>query len=476
MKSESLSFAARLSLWFATVVIGLSVALFLTAYFLLYRAVQEQDREVVRAQLEVYRAWYAEGGLQALSSRFFARDDSGKGLFFVRVVGRQGPALFVSIPKQGDPLDLSRLEGMTHDEAFEWLTLPARRDGRGWLVATARLPDGAWLQVGKTTEALSALLSEFRAIFGWAALVALLLGLAGGAWLTRRALAPIRQLTDAVQNVIATGRLNERMPLPEANDEISRLARLFNTMLAKNDTLIRGMREALDNVAHDLRTPLTRLRGTAELAIQGEPDAQKARDALLDTMEESDRVLTMLNTLMDISEAETGLMKLDLQSIPLAELVGEVVELFEFVAEEKHIAVTTTIAPDLHCTADRNRLQQVLVNLLDNALKYTPDGGRVETSAEAHAEEITITVKDTGAGIPAQEIPRIWERLYRGDKSRSQRGLGLGLSLVRAIISAHGGRIECESAVGRGSIFIIYLPEKSVALTRGDSLKVGSPV
>src|SRR5204862_5527275 len=123
--------------------------------------------------------------------------------------------------------------------------------------------------------------------FGWVALIALLLGRAGGAWLTRRALAPIRQLIGAVQNVITTGRLNERMPLPEANDEISHLARLFNTMLEKNDTLIRGMREALDNVAHDLRTPLTRLRGTAELALEGEPDAQKCRDALLDSMEET---------------------------------------------------------------------------------------------------------------------------------------------------------------------------------------------
>ncbi len=451
-----MSFATRLAVWFALVVIGLSVALFLSAYFLLYRAVQEQDREVVRAQLEVYRAWYSEGERAALEAHF-NRAGSDRNAFFVRLIYPQQPAIVVNLPNGAKELDLPSLERVMVNQVIEWQTASARSRKSAWLVATTRLPDGSKLQVGKTTEAMSALLSQFRAIFGWVALVALTLGLAGGALLTRQALAPIRHLIAAVQNVIATGRMNERMPLPEANDEISHLARLFNKMLEKNDALIRGMREALDNVAHDLRTPLTRLRGTAELALEGEPDAAKCRDALLDTMEESDRVLTMLNTLMDISEAETGLMKLDLQPLPLADLVTAVVELFEFVAEEKHIAVITAIAPGLRCTADRNRLQQVLVNLLDNALKYTPDGGRVEISAEAREQETVIAVQDTGVGIPPEEIPRIWERLYRGDKSRSQRGLGLGLSLVRAIINAHGGTIDVQTVPGQGSTFTIHL-------------------
>ena len=147
-------------------------------------------------------------------------------------------------------------------------------------------------------------------------------------------------------------------------------------------------------------------------------------------MEESDRVLTMLNTLMDISEAETGLMKLDLQPVRLDELVRDAIELFEFVAQEKRIIVTTALSPDLVVRADRNRLRQVLVNLFDNAIKYSPPGSRVEISAEPRANEWVITVRDTGTGIPDEEIPRIWERLYRGDKSRSQRGLGLGLVVL----------------------------------------------
>ena len=167
----------------------------------------------------------------------------------------------------------------------------------------------------------------------------------------------------------------------------------------------------------------------------------------------------MLDTLMDISEAETGLMRLERQAIKLAALVRSVVELYELVAEDKQVRVSVEVADAILCTADPGRLQQVLVNLVDNAIKYTPRGGQVEIAAAEHVNEVTIEVRDTGVGIAAEEIPHIWERLYRSDKSRTERGLGLGLILVKAIVQAHGGRIEADSRLGGGSVFRVTLPK-----------------
>lgn len=452
------TFGFRLNLWFTAVLVLLSAILFLTAYFLLSRSVAAQDREVIRVQLEVYRAWYQDGGLNSLSDHFAQSQGSGKESFFVRVVGSQNTGLFMSLPNQSELFDLSALDKMNFDKPLSWLSLPSENHNINWLIATTRLPDGDWLQVGKTTEAQTQLLDHFQFVFGWVVLIAIVTGLAGGSWLTHRALSPIRRLITSVQHVISTGKFDQRMPARVANDELNQLARLFNQMLEKNAGLIRGMREALDNVAHDLRTPLARLRVASENALQAPEDVAVLREALSDSLEESDRVLTMLTTLMDISEAEVGLMKLERATVNLAELVAAVIELYQFVAEDKVIKVTMNVPQELTCFADPNRLRQVLVNLLDNALKYTAKGGQVDFLAEARAGEVVIQVKDNGMGIAPDELARIWERLYRGDKSRTQRGLGLGLSLVKAVVEAHCGTVNVVSRVGGGSTFTVTLP------------------
>jgi signal transduction histidine kinase len=166
----------------------------------------------------------------------------------------------------------------------------------------------------------------------------------------------------------------------------------------------------------------------------------------------------MLDTLMDISEAEVGAMRLTRERLALAEIVRDAVNLYADVAEDKGVALESDGAADVCVFADPNRMRQVVANLLDNAIKYTPAGGRVEVRTRRDGADAVLTVRDTGVGIPALELPRIWERLYRGDASRSERGLGLGLSLVKAIVAAHGGRVEATSVPGQGSAFIVRLP------------------
>ncbi|HVO95483.1 MAG TPA: HAMP domain-containing sensor histidine kinase [Terriglobales bacterium] len=302
------------------------------------------------------------------------------------------------------------------------------------------------------------MLERFRDTLLATVIPMVLIGLAGGAFLAFRALRPIRNLTIAARSIVETGRFDTRVPDNRARDELSDLVGLFNLMLSKIESLIQGMRDALDNVAHDLRTPVMRVRIIAEEGLRPTIDDETRREALAECLEETERLTVMLDTLMDISEAETGAMKLSLENVELSVLINEVMELYNYAAEAKDVTVAIRATPALYLRADRLRLRQVIANLVDNAIKYTPQGGRVELETVKDGHQALLVIRDTGIGIPAAEIKRIWERLYRGDKSRSQRGLGLGLSLVKAVVEAHQGSVDVRSDPQTGSIFSLHLP------------------
>lgn len=424
---------------------------------------------MIEAKIEEYTLQYESAGrdamIQEIRLEHFSNDRRG---FLVRVADPQNRTLVLTMPNRWKGIRKDELEnGNRIQGKVVWTHVHGNysedEDGDNSYddvleIANHRLPDGSLLQIGKDPEEREDFLERFQTIFAGIMIPVVLLGFIAGSFLAIRALRPIKDLNRTARDIINTGKIDSRVPSSQTGDDLDELIQLFNDMLEKIRTLITGMREALDNVAHDLRTPVTRLRGVVEMALQREYDENALREALMDCAEESERMTTMLNTLMDISEAETGVMKLALEKVNYSSLVSEVVELYQYVAEDKGVTIGTELPDKIEGYADTNRMRQVVANLIDNAIKYTNRGGQVEVNATRVDDEISISIKDNGVGISPDDLPRIFDRLYRGDKSRSRRGLGLGLSLVKAVVHAHGGRIEVQSQVEKGTQIVLYLP------------------
>jgi signal transduction histidine kinase len=440
------SLGARLAVWYVAVTLASFVALAAILPLIVHVWTEREGQKSAESLLDRYRRALELGGTDALRAMF---------------VCGAGPTPSVAIRLKDERA--IEVYGASSDEESSGVAAALREDQAnplapkrppaGWHFAAVSMSQGRQLEIVLRDDAAPRVWSRARE----ASLLTLACGLAsailGAFVITRRALRPVGDLARTTQDIIDSGNLALRVQSRGTADDLDQLGALFNRMLARNEALVRAMKESLDNVAHDLRTPLARLRAGAELALSGAPNAEGDREALAETIEESDRVLAMLTTLMDITEAETGSMRLDKRIEDLAEIAREAVDLYDLVSSERGVHIVTKLAHGVDVLVDRARIRQVCANLIDNAIKYTAPGGQVEVSVAGNEVSGIVSITDTGMGIPPDEHPRVWDRLFRGDRSRSERGLGLGLSLVKAVVEAHGGEVALRSEVGAGSTF-----------------------
>jgi signal transduction histidine kinase len=315
----------------------------------------------------------------------------------------------------------------------------AIRDAPGVLGATIRFLSDFWWQL----------------LVAGAIAAAIALGLAR--WLARGMTQPLRDMAQAARQM-ETGDYSTRVHTT-SRDEVGQLATAFNRMSAELESLERLRRELVANVSHELKTPISALRAHLENLLDGveEPDPETLQVML----SQSERLSRLVDQLLDLSRLESGELTLRREGVPLGPLVAEVLSEVEVVRSGREVRVEDQVSDDIPLVfADRERLHQVLFNLLDNAVRLTPPGGEVVVSAHRVDGRCEVSVADTGPGIPAEHLPRLFERFYRVDpaRARDDGGTGIGLAIARSVVEAHGGRIRAESEVGRGSVFTFDLP------------------
>ncbi len=322
--------------------------------------------------------------------------------------------------------------------------------------------DKLWgtIKVGKSLEFINESLDRLRQILVSVFLVTLLLSFGIGMILAKGALDPIDRITKTART-IKTGALNHRLSWQGPADELGRLAAAFDEMLDRLERSFQKERQFTSDASHELRTPLTIVKGEAEVALRGENKKfEEYQKSLASINEEADRMFKIVDDLLTLAKADSKSQQLEIEPVHLNQLIHKVKSQFESLVDKNRITLVLKEKERIVLQGDKQRLTQLLNNLIDNALKYTPPGGKVKISLDREYEWAKIIVEDTGIGIPPEDLPHIFERFYRVDKARSRKmgGSGLGLSIVKWIVEAHKGRIEVKSKPGQGTCFTVWLP------------------
>jgi signal transduction histidine kinase len=435
-------------------------AAFLLGYFALNtrRMINDQIVRTVDSEIVDLTNMFERAGLRGLIIAVDTRSGNpGSSLYLVTTVSGDGLAGNVG---SLEPSVIERTGWI--ETAYRRIEQPDSAEHMA-LVRVVRLPGGFRLLVGRDLEERERLFRIVATAGRWSVAIVAVLGLAGGFFVSRRVLRRIEAMSDKAQTIMA-GDLTGRLPIAGTGDELDRLAANLNAMLERIEALMHGLKEVSDNVAHDLRTPLTRLRNRCEAALRAAKSDRDYRDAIEATIEESDGLIRVFDALLMIARAESGEPRAGMTAFDAAEIARDVSELYEPVADENGLALRVEAATPAPVRGNRELIGQALANLLDNAIKYAgatthrADGVAAEivVTAQAKGDQVMLGVGDRGPGIPAAERARAVERFVRLGQSRTEPGSGLGLSLASAVARLHGGELRLEdNAPGLKALLIL---------------------
>jgi heavy metal sensor kinase len=459
-KSSS-SLATRLTLWYSAIFSLSTLLVFAVIYSVLLSILHGNVRDELAEDLSEFRLLFAQQGEAALWHEIDSEIvTDGEEQAFFRVVNTQSQAQRSTSLAAWPTIEaeLAQLPAPQLAQISARISTPAEFEEEVALGAI-NLNDTLTLQLGVNLKESSEFLEQLQSILLLSLpFIVLTAGVAG--WLlARKALQGVNVVT-ATAGAISKGNFDERVPYSDHGDEINQLSAAFNGMLDKIQRLLRGMREINDSIAHDLRSPLTRIRGQAEAVLTSNQvsSVETYQHTLAMTIEESDRLIGMINTMLDITETEAGLMLQNGATVDISALVTDACDLFQPLAAMQKISFQCQAEDSIVIRGNPSFLQRLVANLVDNALKYTRPGGSVHVRLRKLKDTIELQVEDTGIGIAEQDMTKLFSRFFRCDNSRSQPGNGLGLCLAKAIAKAHQGDIQVSSTLNQGSRFTVSFP------------------
>jgi heavy metal sensor kinase len=460
VNTRSLHF--RITAWYAALlggallIFGVSVYLGLERYLYwnLQRTLASQCRTIgteLLAQLpEKPPPWdINEDYAPAANNQFIRITREGRGIVYLSEVPRDG-----SFDPSRVPLPTAQEEGRSRR---------VRLNGHPLLIEALKFttPDGSRFVVesGVPDRQIEVVLHGLLLIFVIYMPFILSLAVGGGYWLMRRSLRPVDEITRRAEGITSSN-LSERLPVIKTGDELERLSVALNRMIERLDEAFRHIHRFSADASHELRTPLTILQLELEGIAQGHRLSPSLNEQIGSALEETYRMSHIVESLLAISRLDAGEAKMDKKRLDLGELAASTVDQMRLLADDKSIQLKSNVAREVHVEGDALRLQQVIVNLLANAIKYTQEGGEVEVRVRRTVNIAVLEVSDNGVGIPEHALPHVFERFYRADKARSRDsgGAGLGLAIVKAICTAHGAEVSVSSEEGSGSLFTVELP------------------